>query len=66
MSPVLESMIRHLVENKIPENWLNVSYPSLKPLGSYMLDLIERCEFFSNWAAEDQPVHFNISRFFFT
>ena len=66
MSPVLEAMIRNLLDNKIPENWLNVSYPSLKPLGSYILDLTERCTFFLSWANDDQPDHFNISRFFFT
>jgi len=33
MSEQLELMAISLFNNKIPEYWLNMSYPSLKPLG---------------------------------
>lgn len=43
-----------------------MSYPSLKPLGSYIGDLKQRLEFFKNWLNHGPPVIFEISRFFFT
>jgi len=37
MSEQLELMALSLFNNKIPENWLSMSYPSLKPLGKRQL-----------------------------
>ena len=39
MSDELDSMFYDLLINKVPENWKKVSYPNLKPLGSWMKDL---------------------------
>lgn len=46
--------------------WLNVSYPSLKPLGSYIEDLKKRIAFFQNWFDEGIPMKFWISGIYFT
>lgn len=52
--------------NKIPTYWETYSYPSLKPLSSYIKDLIDRIQFFDKWLINGTPSSFWISGFFFT
>jgi len=42
LSMELEQMFNRFIDNKVPEMWEKVGYPSLKPLGSWMKDLILR------------------------
>jgi len=42
MSLDLEMMSVKFLDNKVPDNWVKVGYPSLKPLASWVTDLIER------------------------
>jgi dynein heavy chain, axonemal len=44
MSSELEGAYRCLTLNAVPELWKKVSYPSLKPLGSYLEDLYRRLD----------------------
>jgi dynein heavy chain len=39
----------------VPELWKAVSYPSLRPLGSYLADLYKRLDMLAGWAAAGQP-----------
>lgn len=55
-----------LLIGKVPALWLTASFPSLKPLGPYIREVLERCEFFSRWVADGAPVNFWLSAFFFT
>jgi len=45
MNVELESLSNSLMIGKQPEMWIKQSYPSLKSLGSYYNDLLERIKF---------------------
>jgi dynein heavy chain, axonemal len=55
-----------LIIGKVPEHWLSKSFPSLKPLGPYMKEVLERCAFFQSWVDRGPPVVFWLPGFFFT
>ena len=45
MSAKLEGLANSLLIGRQPSMWIALSYPSLKPLGSYINDFIHRLEF---------------------
>lgn len=66
LSSQLERASKSLYDGKVPEMWMEKSYPSLKPLGGYIKNLKERIAFFRKWIDEGQPVSYWLSGFFFT
>ena len=66
MTTDLEKMYKALMDGKVPDLWMNKSYPSLKPLGSYYNDFLERINFFEKWIKKGIPKKFWLSGFFFT
>eukprot|EP00960_Hanusia_phi_P050219 760078-Hanusia_phi.AAC.2 len=65
MSSDLDSMFQAFQFQRVPANWNSVSYLSLKPLGSWFKDLIERVEFMQKWIERGPPESFWMSAFFF-
>jgi len=45
MSTELEDIGNAIFDNRTPAAWMKRSYPSLKPLASYIVDFVERLEF---------------------
>ena len=65
MSAELESVARYLSVGFVPEAWMNVSYPNLKPLAAYITDFLQRLAFFQDWLDNGKPAVFWFSGFFF-
>jgi len=65
MSIGLEMMFDSFMLRRVPLNWENVGYPSLKPLGSWVADLIKRVEFFREWVNLETLNSYWLSAMFF-
>ena len=66
LSQQLEAAANSIFDGKVPDMWAAKSYPSLKPLGSYVKDLQERITFFQGWFDNGIPKVLHISKFYFT
>lgn len=66
MSLALEGMFNSFLAKQVPALWENVSYPSLKPLGSWQKDFLQRVDFIRLWAEQHTNLNtYWISAMFF-
>ena len=65
LSEPLEKMCNSMYINQVPVLWSAKAYPSLKPLSSWVTDLVQRCEFIQKWIDQGLPSVYWISGFFF-
>ncbi|XP_032686024.1 dynein heavy chain 7, axonemal-like isoform X4 [Odontomachus brunneus] len=66
MSFELEDIYEAILTSRMPALWKQNSYPSLKPLGSYISDLLQRLMFLQKWYDEGPPITFWLPGFYFT
>ena len=64
MSMQLERVYTAFLDKKVPALWADNAYPSLKPLTSWIKDLVQRLEFMQSWAKEE-PQSYWVPAFFF-
>ncbi len=65
LSAELEKMGNACFNQVVPAAWTNAAYPSLKPLGPWFKDLLQRLNSVSAWIELGIPSSFWISGFFF-
>lgn len=66
MSADLEIISGNFQDKKTPAKWLEpLGFPSIKPLGSWLEDLLARLRFMSKWFYEGAPNTYWLSCFFF-
>ena len=65
MNADLDGLAAAMLNNQLPAMWAKVSYPSLKPLSSYIAELLERLAFFQTWLDEGNPTIYQMPYFFF-
>jgi Dynein heavy chain C-terminal domain len=51
MNAELDEVCKAMARGAVPALWKVQSYPTLKPLASYVADLLERLIMFSDWCA---------------
>uniref|UniRef100_A0A182SHB8 Dynein heavy chain n=1 Tax=Anopheles maculatus TaxID=74869 RepID=A0A182SHB8_9DIPT len=66
LTPQLEAVFMAIQHRRIPASWMKKSYPSLKPVGAYVVDFRERLNFLDRWYNEGKPNVFWLSGFYFT
>ena len=54
MTAPMEALMHALAEDRVPAPWAAVAYPSLRGLGSWMQNLLQRVQQLSEWTADMQ------------
>ena len=62
----LEEMASEIIQEQTPSSWIKASYPSKKPIRSWLNDLANRIAFFNEWIDKGTPSKFWLTAFFFT
>ncbi|CAG9319005.1 unnamed protein product [Blepharisma stoltei] len=65
MSIDLEEIAASLLIGKVPDSWKQISYPTIKPLASFVDNLAERVNFIESWIENGTPEVFWFPGFFY-
>ena len=65
MSPQIKKVYYSFLDGVVPKLWADNAYLSLKPLSSWIKDLIARANFMASWLYDGPQNSFWISAFFF-
>ncbi|GAB0094584.1 Dynein heavy chain [Sergentomyia squamirostris] len=65
LTPHLENAAKAIKRGEIPEKWKKKSFPSLKPIASYIEDLLQRLAWFDGWVRNGIPETYWLPGFFF-
>ena len=65
MSDTLDSVYFSLTNNLVPPVFERAAYPSLKPLASWVKDLLAKLAFMKKWLVNGKPTSFWLAGFFF-
>ena len=52
ISEPMEALMDALTSNRPPDNWVALAYPSLLPLGMWLVNLLERQKQLQDWTAD--------------
>jgi dynein heavy chain len=52
MTEPMERLLRALAIDAVPASWRNLAYPSLRPLGSWLQNLLQRVQQLIEWTAD--------------
>lgn len=63
LSPHMEEVFTAIKKSHMPQCWMTKSYPSVKPIGSYINDLLNRLDWLRKWDC-NHPEVFWLSAFF--
>lgn len=66
ITPELEILGSSLTFGKIPDVWLKASYPSIKPVASYLQDFLRRLKWLDEWYRGGKDTTFWLAGFYFT
>ena len=55
-----------MYDSKVPAMWMAQSYPSQKPLASYVHDLVQKMNMMRSWIDHGPPAVFWVTGFYFT
>lgn len=64
LSSDLDAMYTSLLSDQVPDLWTSVSYASLKPLGAWYREFLEKVKFIRTWVQKGEPKAYWITGFF--
>ncbi|CCW60171.1 unnamed protein product [Phytomonas sp. EM1] len=64
LSVELDAMYTSVLNDQVPQLWAAVAYASLKPLGAWYRDFLQRVNFIRTWLHRGEPKAFWIGGFF--